>query len=359
MKILQICTDLRLGGIQRFVLDLCQELGKQHEVVLLTTWSESTDELKIENPIFRRFSLGKTKGGFSLRLMWQVCRIIWKERPDVVHTHYFTLAYSFPMVYFHLPRETRFVHTVHSMADKEGMGPHDMFRKLTYGKKTIPAAISSKVQKSIVQMFPGIKSPLVFNGISLQNFSESELELQINIGKKVFVSIGNISENKNQIMLNSVARRLEKEGYDFKVYIFGRNDDPEYFERFQQAQCRSVVYCGPTKNPCRYLKQADFFVLSSTYEGMPISLIEAIGCGCVPVCTPAGGIPDACIHHQTGLLAAEISEEALYQTMKEALELPADLYSQYKANCLALYQECFTMEKCAKAYEKVYTGKNL
>lgn len=41
MKILQLYTDLRVGGIQRFVLDLSQELGKKHEVILLTTWSES------------------------------------------------------------------------------------------------------------------------------------------------------------------------------------------------------------------------------------------------------------------------------------------------------------------------------
>ena len=41
MKILQLYTDLRVGGIQRFVLDLAQELEKKHEVILLTTWNES------------------------------------------------------------------------------------------------------------------------------------------------------------------------------------------------------------------------------------------------------------------------------------------------------------------------------
>ena len=42
---------------------------------------------------------------------------------------------------------------------------------------------------------------------------------------------------------------------------------------------------------------SDAFCLTSVYEGLPISLLEAISCGCVPVCTPVGGITEV-VHHE-------------------------------------------------------------
>ena len=112
MKILQITTDLRVGGIQRFVLDLSQELSKKHEVILLTTWSESVDQISVEKPNFRRIALGKTSGGFSLALLFRIAWIILKERPDVVHTHLFTLVYAAPLMLFGLPFKTKYIHTI-------------------------------------------------------------------------------------------------------------------------------------------------------------------------------------------------------------------------------------------------------
>ena len=128
-------------------------------------------------------------------------------------------------------------------------------------------------------------------------------------------------------MLNRVAVRLEKEGYQFSVIIAGRDDDTEYTKQFLAEKSGSVYYIGMCPQPQALLREADFFTLSSTYEGMPISLLEALSCGCVPVCVPAGGIPSGCIHHQNGLLAEDISEDALYKVMKEAFEKKKNLTS--------------------------------
>ncbi len=54
--------------------------------------------------------------------------------------------------------------------------------------------------------------------------------------------------------------------------------------------------------PLEYLKMGDAYALCSSYEGMPISLIEAIGVGCIPVCTPVGGIVDVVHNGENGFL---------------------------------------------------------
>lgn len=362
MKILQIYTDLRVGGIQRFVLDLSQELGKEHEVILLTTWSESVDQISVGKPNFRRIALGKTSGGFSLALLFRIAWIILKERPDVVHTHLFTLVYAAPLMLFGLPFKTKYVHTVHSMADKEMPGLY-RFKKFVYRWRTIPVSISEAVQESVEKLFSFSKgtSPLIYNGVAV-DFKQQLPEDKLSIIKKlqengrIFVSVGNLSKNKNQLMLNRVAVRLEKEGYQFSVIIAGRNDDAEYTKQFLAEKSGSVYYIEMCPQPQALLREADFFTLSSTYEGMPISLLEALSCGCVPVCVPAGGIPSGCIHHRNGLLAEDISEDALYEVMKEALELSSGEYEEYRQASLKLFADKFSMEKCADEYVKLYRG---
>ena len=366
MKILQLCTDLRLGGVERFVLDLSQELARMgHEVILATTWSEQFDEMSVlngEKPLFKRIHFGKTKGGRSLDILWKVNRLIWRERPDVVHTHLFTLGYVLPSVLLGLPRKTKYVHTVHSQADKEWPTPYYRLTKHLYLHCATPVSISKTVQETMQWRYPNVKTPLILNGCCLDNSNEDEslVEKLRSLRKsgqtRVFLHVGHLNPNKNQLMLNRVTIRLAKEGYDFAVAIVGREDDQDYSRRFLQEKCANVHYLGPCRHAQALLREADFFTLCSGYEGMPISLIEAIGNACVPVCTPAGGIPCACVNHVNGLLSEENTEDGLYRIMKEALELPQETYSTYGVASKRLFEEKFSMKACVEAYLRIYIG---
>lgn len=363
MKILQLYTDLRVGGIERFVLDLSQELGKKHDVILLTTWSDSVDQISVDKPRFRRISLGKTSGGFSLSLVLRIAWIILKERPDVVHTHLFTLVYAAPLMLLGLPFRTRYVHTIHNQAEKE-MPNLNWYKRIVYRWRTIPVSISDMVLHSMNVLFPKVRTPLIYNGLTVDKNMQLDPQIQklfLGLKKKdagkIFVNLAHLSKSKNQLMLNRVAIRLKEEGYRFSVVIAGRDDDAEYTQQFLSEKCDCVHYIGLCRQPQALMREADFFTLSSTYEGMPISLLEALSCGCVPVCVPAGGIPSGCIHHRTGLLAEEISEDALYRVMKEALELTEEKYSEYRKAGQELFAEKFSMEKCTSEYEKLYSGE--
>jgi glycosyltransferase involved in cell wall biosynthesis len=360
MKIIQLCTDLRVGGLQRFVLDLSQELGQRHEVILATHWSKRIDEISVDHPRFRRVSFGKETGGTSLSLMYSINRFLWQEKPDIVHTHLFSLFYAAPMMMLALPRKTRFFHTIHSMADKE-MPNLDWLRGRAYRGKTQAVAISEQVKESVREYFPGLEVPLIFNGTEINNESEPDLEsklmaLRKTLQTKIFLNIGHLSTTKNQLLLNEAARLLEREGLDFQVAIVGRPDDEEYSKRFFAEKCASIHYLGPSRHPQALLRRADFFTLSSQYEGMPISLIEALGNGCVPVCVPAGGIPSGCIHHENGILADKCTPEALFQAMREAVLLPPEQYAEYRNKSLQLFATRFSIQQCAEKYERLYAG---
>ena len=76
----------------------------------------------------------------------------------------------------------------------------------------------------------------------------------------------------------------------------------EISEQIDQAGLTdSVILKGTTSDPFSELSRSDIFILPSNWEGMPITLIEAMGTGLPVVVTPVGGIPDMIDDNSSGL----------------------------------------------------------
>jgi len=69
----------------------------------------------------------------------------------------------------------------------------------------------------------------------------------------------------------------------------------------------------------RFLQAADFLVLPSYSEGMPQAVLEAMNCGLPVVATRVGGVPEAVIDGQTGLLAEAKNVEQLRDAMERMI----------------------------------------
>ena len=80
-----------------------------------------------------------------------------------------------------------------------------------------------------------------------------------------------------------------------------------------------------------------------------MSLIEALGCGAVPICTPAGGIPDIIQDGETGYLSEDFSTDAYLKALRAFLAKPLD-----RDRLMRHYQEHFTMSICAERYLNLY-----
>ena len=102
----------------------------------------------------------------------------------------------------------------------------------------------------------------------------------------VIIAIGRLSEQKNfSLLLQSFAKVLEST--KARLIIFGEGplrSDLENLVKELNLQ-DAVLLPGVVANPYNYLNNADLFVLSSNYEGLPNALVEALACGCPVVST--------------------------------------------------------------------------
>ena len=360
MKIFQVIPHLGSGGAERFVVDLSNELARQgHDVTLLTlydlvgTHGFYKDEIdsKVRVVTFHK-SLG-----LSIRSIIKVAQFIRKEKPDVIHSHVNSLQYTVvPQIFF-----GKGVHTVHNEAQLEASGKLEvLLRKFVFKFGLVQAVtISPESHDSFVRFYKR-EAPLIMNGraISGEIKANEKVNSEINQYKKstqsrVIVQLARFQPQKNIPMMARVAKRLYDENYDFTLLFIGSTENEQIVSEVTQYMPPCAHILGERMNPLEYLKEADAFALSSEYEGMPISLIEALAVGAVPVCTPVGGIPNAIVDGKNGFLSHDASEKAYYETLKRFLTTNSDHLRQMSVNAKESFS-AYSMEECAKKYQQLY-----
>ena len=304
MKIIQIIPDLNLAGGQIMCENLScelQKLGQEIKIIsLYTTDSPIAQRLK-ENDVDIIF-LDK-KRGLDLSIISKLRRILKKEKPDVIHTHLNAFMYL-RLALFGI-RCGKVVHTFHSMANKESLAylPEFIRRPIKKGKVT-PVALSATVQQSIADMY-GLdvhKIPVVLNGLDLSK-CQIKMDYSIKNDYKI-LHIGRFSNEKNHIGLIKAFDILHSKYPNTRLCLIGEGSLKEEVEAYvnELGLSHCVDFMGKQGNVYPFLNDADVFVLPSIVEGIPITLIEAIGTGLPMVATKVGGVPDMITHNVTGLL---------------------------------------------------------
>ena len=119
-----------------------------------------------------------------------------------------------------------------------------------------------------------------------------------------FVSVGRLDEQKGYTYLLEAAAVLMKREPDFRLSIVG--DGPLRQSLEQQAASLglndTVRFEGQSAEVSRYLHRAHVFVLSSLWEGLPYTIIEAMASGLPVVTTDVGGCRELVIDGETGLV---------------------------------------------------------
>ena len=168
----------------------------------------------------------------------------------------------------------------------------------------------------------------------------------------VFISVGTVFPQKGFDRLLKVHRRLLDEGFNHKIQILGDGYDFENIKKLQQylGVAETSTLFGFTNNPYPVIKNADFYILSSRYEGFPTVLFEAITLKKRIIATDVSGVREMLEDGKLGLIV-ENSEDGIYEGMKKALQNP-ESFDQYEQQ-LKDYKMPFDLENSVDSLVKI------
>ena len=174
--------------------------------------------------------------------------------------------------------------------------------------------------------------------------AERREQLGIAADSLVIGMIANLRAVKDQAsLIRAVA--LLRDRFPNVVLVLIGGGDPASLQREAEAQgvAQMVRLPGAWPNVPSAHWLFDVSVLSSVSEGFPNSLVEAMAAGRPVVATAVGGIPDAVVHGETGLLVPPRAPEQLAEALATLLESPA-LREQFGAAGLVRARERFTSD---------------
>jgi glycosyltransferase involved in cell wall biosynthesis len=364
MKILQITYSFLPGGAERFTVDLANELSKNNEVHFLTVLDD-----KIEGRDFYKASLSQNityhcageEPGFSLKKVINLYKIVKNLSPQIVHLNgAFLGIYLMLSIFFF--RKPKYIETLHSNAHvRYTLRNLSFLSKFIYKHNLVKLiTISGGNKKSFEDRCGIFNSTLIYNGrstpgasIHIEDVKNEISSLKKSVDDKVFIHVGRCSDEKNQKMLITVFNKLAENGYGFILLIIGPNFDNSLGKSLQMmADSSRIFFMGPKTNVIDYFLCSDAFCLTSLHEGMPITLIEAFACGCIPISTPVSGAIDIIKDGEDGFITTDFSEDSYLNKVKVFFK---DNKKIQKSELIKVYLENFSIEQCAEKYVRIYS----
>ena len=304
MKVMQIMPEFGLAGAEIMCENLMYELVELGiEVVAISLYDfHSPITERLESNGIKVLYLNK-KPGLDFSIIRKLKKVFKVEKPDVIHTHRYVMQYSIPAAIFSKIKHR--VHTIHNIAKKENTKIARILNKLFYKfAHVVPVALSEEIKKTVIKEYHLKEKnvPVILNGINLQKYSQKK---DYNLHNPIkIIHVGRFSEQKNHIGLVWAFYNLHKEIPNTTLELVGDGEKKESISSLveQLGLKDSVHFLGLNSNVGALLFDSDIFVLPSLYEGIPMTIIEAMATGLPIIATNVGGLSDMITSYENGIL---------------------------------------------------------
>jgi glycosyltransferase involved in cell wall biosynthesis len=362
LRVLQVLATDATGGTELMVVMLARELrarGVEVEVALLRRRGPISERLRAEGvPTYSLEGLGATVGS-GLRL----ARLLRGRRYDLINAYGFKAS----MV-------ARVVARVRRPRPQVVCGVQERHVTETEDVDSPKARLAGAIERraaplvdvyeanstgalDVLQEYGIDRSKLRYvpNGIEVErwpfrgNGSEAHEPLVICIAR--FVA------RKRQIDLVHAAEMLTRRGASFRIVMAGVGPSLEEVRAAanNSAAAERLEFPGEIArvDVVELCRRAAVFVLPSTSEGMPASLMEAMALGVPVIGTAVNGISDLIEHEKTGLLVPPCDPSALAAALERLLE-DRELGARLAAAARRRIEERHSLEAMITAKEALY-----
>lgn len=168
-----------------------------------------------------------------------------------------------------------------------------------------PFVVLSESEKIIIENKFCCKEVHVMpNCVDLQDASQFNKTTKENNSPLTMGYLGRIAETKGMDYLLKACKELKQQNIPFILKIAGKEEiENQYIPIFEKELGKQFIYDGVVsgKSKNEFLKSLDIFMLPSYFEGLPMSLLECMSYGVVPITTKVGSIGEVIKDNSNGI----------------------------------------------------------
>lgn len=362
VRVMQIIDSMNFGGAEVILRDLTRGLLARgyHVSARYNTPGPLAEDFREMGVPVKRLQL---RGRIDPFLLWQMWREIYRDKPDVVHTHLFKSDFHGRLAarIAGVPVVISTLHNCDSWAENPIMGKG---YGLTVRFADEIIAVSEEVRQHAIRYF-GVrpeKIQTIPNAIPLERFAESRAlgpeirqEFGIPAGAPLVGIVARLTEQKDHINFLHSALIISKKVPAARFLIVG--DGPLRSKlvnlTVSLGLSDSVIFTGIRKDISAIYGALDVLVFSSQWEGLPVALLEGMAVGLPVVSTKVGGVSEVIEHESTGLLVPPSDSDALAQACFTLIENPS-LRQKMATAATKKVQTYYSIDAMVDATTKLY-----
>lgn len=293
-KIVFYIDNMRRNGSQRVIWTLLNNFSNRTDVnvVLINDYDLSLTEAVFKEPgLIKKYVLLQKKSNVLVSNIYRVLlirQILKNERPDVVLS--FKGRSNYRMIIASVLLHLRLIVSVRNIPEFE------------YGKSFVKRLIANLLflmtdgcvfqndsQRCYFGKLINLKSTVIANPLSKRFYNNSTNGVK----KYGIICTGRLEKQKNYPMIIKAFALIQNK-VDDDLYIYGKGKEVDYLKALclNEGVNTRVHFLNPVDDIEIELKKSKVYILTSYYEGMPNSLMEAMACGtaCIATDSQGGGV---------------------------------------------------------------------
>lgn len=352
MKVLHVSRTMGYGGAEKVVYQLCKD---NHDVEQLVVSCGGRYVPELEKLGIRHFmipDMDKKNIWLMLKTLIVLSNIIKRERIDVIHTHHRMAAFYARIVStFH---RCKCVYTAHNVF----YGKRFLLRFALKHSKVV--AVGDGVKKNLIEEYQLIGDEITVIHNSVRNHV-------IGCGN---ILLENLRKDKENVLAGTICRLTRQKGVDIFIkavketqervpnligIIIGDGEERTNLENLvNELKLENIIhFLGYQPDALSIINQLDFVVLSSRWEGLPLTPIEVFSQGKTIIVSDIPGNNEVVSDNYNGLLFEKDNIQELSSKIVELCQ-NKEKRKELEGNAKNTYNEDYSYEKFIKAYNDVY-----
>lgn len=361
-KIDFLITDLAFGGAELLVVRLAaglQARGWQVRVISMMPPQAFEEELRNAGIVVE--SLEMKRGIPNPAALFKLLRLLRSGRPDVVHCHMFHANL--------LGRISRkpagvpvLISTIHNMY--EGARWRELANRYSAPLSDVTTIISRKSAERMIRVGAISRDRLkvIPNGVDTMRYYRSEaarkeLRGKFNAGDSfIWLAVGRFAEAKDHANMIRAYHHARQVRDDALLLLAGEGGMRRQAENLAEelGLTGQVKFLGVRSDIPELMSAADAYLMSSSWEGMPLVLLEAASCRLPVVATDVGGNSEVVVEGKTGFLVPPKDPEKLAGAMIRLMSLSETDRQEMGRAGREYVEEHYSLDRITDRWEELY-----